>query len=122
MATSIIFAFLPYFADYISDSPLVDFVFLGLALLVGSFAFRQGFKRHKRLLPAVLFGSGLLTIVLAHVILAHAHAGESTGLVSVRSLFSLIGGVLLITAHWLNTRLAREACCDNLLCHHQQPE
>ncbi len=94
-------------------SPLVSLGFFGdelfhqlllvLIVPVSLIAFYLGFRTHRNRQMLVPGMAGLVIIILAAVL------EESTGALATALLTSL-GGVLLITGHWLNLRRRRQLC------------
>jgi hypothetical protein len=79
--------------------------FLGSAILLGGLAFTRGWRQHRRPWPALLFGAGLLVLLLVRPVVPEGSPVE-VGVV-------LLGAAALISAHRLNARLER---CRAPLC------
>lgn len=77
--------------------PLIHRVGLGLAVLIGAVALGQGALRHRRAVPLLLGGAGLLLMASA---LAVPH-GPAEALVTV------IGVSALAVGHWRNAQASR---------------
>ncbi len=78
-------------------------VLLGLIVPVSLAAFALGYRVHRNrqmLIPGL---AGLLVVILAAVF---EHDMTALG----TALLTSLGGVLLITGHWLNLRSRRQAC------------
>ena len=95
--TGVAFGLLPLIGLGFFRSLWFDIAFIGLAVLVGAFAVRQGLRKHGRLGPSALFLAGLLSIVLGHFVLGH----ESV----LGTILSVAGGLSLVTFHILNRRV-----------------
>ena len=72
----------------------------GLALLLGAVAFTLGWLRHRRMTPLLLAIPGLTALLLGVVSGLHDQRFIGSGP-------ALSGGVLMILAHWQNTRACR---------------
>ncbi len=77
----------------------------GLALLLALAAFTLGWRRHRRMAPALLAIPGLAALLLGVVSGLHDLRFVGSGL-------ALTGGVLMILAHWQNARACRHALVD----------
>jgi MerC mercury resistance protein len=81
------------------QSPFLEWVLLGLALLFGSWAAARGYGIHKQRVPIVIFGLGLLLLFGSHLVWPGHGTDNSKGF---SELFSVIGGVCLVGFHYLN--------------------
>lgn len=109
--------------------PMVDVGFFGTAILLGSWAARTGFKKHRSWGPTKVFVSGLFLVMFSHFVLGHKHAGETGNLHSllgfespawlapIATMMAVVGGLTLVTFHILNHRLANRATCGCAVCH-----
>lgn len=96
-----------------------DVAFLGVAVVVGSFAVRHGIRSHHSYGPAAIFALGLLMICLGHFVFRHSHeAGVREDGVShtLSTVFSVLGGLSLVGFHWLNLRLQKSGGCGCSSC------
>lgn len=82
-------------------NPILEGVFLGVAVLIGTFAVVHGVRRHGSYRPAVLFAIGLTAIVVAQLLHARYEMTLAHGLLSAT------GGVFLVLFHLMNQRMAR---------------
>lgn len=87
------------------DSPWVEAIFLGVAVSVGSFALYHGHKRHKSMVPALIFVTGLAMIALSHFAFGHGTAG---GVV-----MAVLGGAALVAFNIVNQRLGGHCGCED---------
>ena len=95
--TGVAFGLLPLIGLGFFRSVWTDAAFIGIAITVGFFAVRQGIRRHGRLTPAIVFVTGLLSIVLGHFVLGH----ESV----LGTVLSVGGGLALVSFHFMNRRM-----------------
>ena len=77
----------------------VERLFLLSAVVLGSIAFSGGWRRHRRLEPAMRFALGLIVLLAVRPQLAEGSAWEVASVVG--------GAAALISAHWRNDRLLR---------------
>ncbi len=86
-------------------STLTDAIFLVVTLSVASIAVITGYRRHGSLVPAGLFGSGVVSIFASHFVLNH----ESTDLATrvCTTTFAVLGGLCLVSFHLVNLKLQR---------------
>lgn len=89
-------SFLPLFGINIIENLYFEATMVGLAVLIGSYSFYHGYRRHHHsLLPFALFMAGIL-LLIARLFLVHLHT------------WILVPAVVLIVwAHFLNYRLCR---------------
>lgn len=71
-----------------------------LAVMLALLAFTLGWQRHRHITPALLAIPGLVALLLGVVSGLHDLRFVGSGL-------ALLGGVLMILAHWHNTRACR---------------
>jgi len=76
-------------------NPILEFLFIGSTVALGLWAVVRGYRLHHSWHPPVLFLCGIAMIFLAHK--------NEPGWV-----FSVLGGALLITFHWINQKLTRQ--------------
>jgi len=88
-------------------NPIVEVGFFGVAILVGAWALVHGIKRHHSRWPAVVFALGLASIVGSHIV-GHDHAGDSKG--PWGTVLAVLGGVLIVGFHVLNSKLQHHGC------------
>jgi len=81
--------------------PRLEQLFLWSAVLLGGLAFTRGWRHHRSVWPALLFGVGLLALLLVRPFVPEG-SGVEIGVV-------LLGAASLISAHWQNARLQRRA-------------
>lgn len=98
-------------------SPLVDGLFILIAISVGAIALWHGIRRHHSYLPALFYVGGIIAILIAHgrhLIegeFAHRHSGMDTVL-------SVAGGLCFVLFHVMNLRMQHIhergecACCQ----------
>lgn len=85
-------------------SELFHLLLLGLILPLSLIAFTLGYRRHRNSLMLVPGLTGLAVITAAALL-----EGGLLGPLAAALLTSL-GGLLLITGHWMNLRQRRQAC------------
>jgi hypothetical protein len=103
--------------------PLVDSLFVAIAVLVGAFALRHGIRCHRSYVPAAFFTIGLFAIAAAHLSgLGEVAGRHSHGL--QQTVLSVVGGGCLVLFHWLNLRLqkAKTCCGEGKICTHSDSE
>lgn len=86
-------------------SVTADIVFLTIAVLVGGFAVVMGYRRHRSLLPATIFATGLGLVVLSHFVLGHRHGDGHDHSHALTTVLAVVGGLTLVGFHFLNSRL-----------------
>ena len=82
------------------QSPILEWAFLGFALVFGFWAAARGYRRHKSLVPVLVFFVGFILLAGSHTVRA------STGFVE---LFSVIGGICLVSFHYINRLYMKSA-------------
>ncbi len=87
------------------DSPIVEVLFLGTAVIIGGYAMYHGHKRHKSMIPAAIFVGGLSCILLSHFAFDHGSAA-GVGM-------AVFGGAALIAFNLVNQRLGGHCGCDD---------
>ncbi len=90
-------------------------IFVGTAGILGIWAVRHGVKKHHSYIPSLFFVWGLVCIVISHFVFGHAHAkglSSATPAAIASTVFSVMGGLSLVTFHWLNQRFAHRCGCD----------
>jgi hypothetical protein len=102
-------------------STTTDIVFVLIAMSLGAFAVRNGYKHHRSWVPAIMFAAGLLMVFLSHFVLKHTHAPHSheehSSLGEIApDILAVGGGITLMSFHIVNARLQRRArrklsCC-----------
>jgi hypothetical protein len=88
-----------------------DIAFIGFALLVGVTAVIHGYRKHHSLLPSIIFCSALLSIAVAFFAFKDNSAGHT--------IFSVMGGLGLVTFHVLNLRFGHN-CAGGCTCAHEE--
>ena len=83
------------------DNPILEGLFLGVAVTVGLAASIHGLRRHHSFRPALLLLLGLALILIAHFALARGGHTVLSGIVSA------LGGLSLVIFHLFNQRLGR---------------
>ena len=123
LLTSVAFSLLSVTGLGWLGSPATDLVFGVIAITVGAFAIRNGYRHHKSYLPAILFGLGLFMVFLSHFVFGHSHGTEHSHVGHSHSNFEHIcssvlavcGGLTLVSFHLVNARLQKNAgkkrCC-----------
>ncbi len=102
------------------ESVWVDIFFVVLALSVGVFSVRHGYKHHASLLPPAIFFVGLTLVFVSHFIIGHDHHHhdhcECIHMEWV-DVMAILGGVLLACFHFVNAKLMKSAnqhvCCSS---------
>ena len=89
-------------------SPAAELSFLTVAVVVGIAAVWHGAKRHHSVVPALMFVAGLSFWLTSHFVFGHGTAGGTV--------FSVAGGLCLVSFHVLNQRLAHVCGCG---CKHE---
>jgi hypothetical protein len=84
-------------------SPVAEFSFLTVAVVVGVAAVWHGSKRHHSVIPALMFVTGLACWLTSHFAFGHGTIGGTV--------FSVAGGLCLVSFHVLNQRMAHVCGC-----------
>jgi hypothetical protein len=87
------------------NSPWVEMLFLGIAISIGSWALYHGHKRHKSMVPSIIFVSGLALIGASHFIFEHGSLGGTVT--------AVLGGFTLVAFNLVNQRLGGHCGCDD---------
>lgn len=87
------------------QSPILEWGFLGLALIFGSWAAYRGYAIHKSWTPVAIFFIGLLLLVGSHLFDPRGTSGLPSGFME---LFSVLGGICLISFHYINRRRIKD--------------
>jgi hypothetical protein len=91
-------------------NPWVEFSFLGVALVVGTWALIHGIKRHHSYIPASAFVLGICSILLSHFA-GHSHGpGHSESMTPLGTGLAVVGGLGIVAFHWLNFRFQHRGC------------
>lgn len=90
-------------------SPQADIAFLASALLIGSLAVWQGYRKHRSLLPMGLYVGGLMMVVVSHFVLGHDH-GPTPWFTTA---LAVMGGLMLMSFHFVNMRMQHRCA----VCH-----
>jgi hypothetical protein len=100
----VVLAGLPTLAHRISHDPLIHYAFLAITIPVGLLAFIPGFLLHRHKGPILGAAVGLLGLSLGafgHDALGHKASHAAT----------VLGGIILISAHLLNARWKGKCAC-----------
>jgi hypothetical protein len=92
-----------------------DVTFLGIAVLVATIAIVHGIRKHHSYKPALIFVTGMVSIVLGHFVFRHVHTGNpAMDLDRVLStIFSVLGGLCFVAFHVVNQRMQKSCGCDH---------
>lgn len=95
-------------------NPIIEFIILGLSLVIGLFTLRAGyFEHHGKLTPALLFVLGMSIVISGHF-LFHDHANvEEAGEHFDEYLFFIIapiGAMMIAYAHFINRKWTKTKC------------
>ena len=101
--------FLPVFGLEILQNKTFEYLMIGLAGLIGTYALYHGWKKHHhKILPLVIFLTGLLLLVLKEIF------------VSAELWLLIPAATFIISAHFLNFRYCRLANhCHASDCDHE---
>jgi hypothetical protein len=105
VTSSVWLAVLPSVGLGLLLDPRLERLFLWSAVALGAVAFSQGWMRHRRLVPVVLFAAALGVLLLWRPRLAEGSTGELLAVV--------LGAATLISAHWQNARWLRGRACEH---------
>ncbi len=101
---------------------IIDSAFVLVAIILGSFAVRNGYRHHRSKVPAILFIGGLCMAMYSHFILGHNHLDphehDAMELEEILStVLAVTGGVTLTAFHIMNAKLQKKAhklsCCKH---------
>lgn len=99
-------------------SPIVDGIFIVVAVSVGGIALWHGVKRHHSYIPATFYIAGLLCLMGAHG--EHLFTGETHGAhahTPLTTALSVLGGLCFVLFHVMNLRMQHKhergecSCC-----------
>lgn len=100
MVTPIFLLTLPLVGEYL-DSPIFHILIFLMVVPIGLYAFLQGYRHHQTKMVLILGIPGLLIVGLGAFLPASLVPGFS------REIITLIGSILLITAHSINRKACR---------------
>jgi hypothetical protein len=86
------------------QSPILEWGFLGMALVFGSWAAWRGYSIHKSPAPIFVFALGFILLAGSHIVEPRHPSGGSSGFAE---LFSVIGGICLVGFHYLNRQFIK---------------
>ncbi len=92
--------------------------FISVALIVGSWAIVHGIRKHHSYIPALIFVLGITCIAISHFVFPHSHDGKAPAdaMHGLSTLFSVLGGLCLVSFHVVNLRMQHGCKCG---CEHQ---
>jgi len=91
---------LPLFGVNIIHNVLFEWVMIGIAFAVGSYALFHGYSKHHRsLLPILLFTGGFILLVTKQFF------------PEIETVFLVPAVIMIISAHWLNYRFCQRLKC-----------
>jgi hypothetical protein len=101
-------------------TPMAEFGFISVAVVVGCWAIVHGIRKHHSLVPALIFVFGLACIAASHFALPHRHAesGPMSNAQIASTVFSVLGGLSLVSFHIVNLRLQKGCACGH--CEHKE--
>lgn len=109
MAIPALIIFAPVIGQYFKN-PFIHLSTMALVIPIGFYAFFSKLKVHRNKKPLYIGLTGMLLLVLGHSF--HALLENDLGeILEISS--SIVGGISLVWAHWLNIKLCR---CNT--CHH----
>jgi MerC mercury resistance protein len=85
-------------------SPVVDGIFLTVAIAVGGIALWHGVRRHHSYIPALFYVAGILAIMASHgshLLQGHFEHRHST----LDTILSVVGGICFVLFHVMNLRM-----------------
>ncbi len=106
--------------EFIAD-PIVEYIFIGASLVIGTFTFKHGFfNHHKKIYPFLLFLTGFIIILAGHYFFhnhSHEAMAENTHGLSDETLFLMIapvGAFIIAISHLINRKLSKvpKVCCE----------
>lgn len=92
-------------------SPTAEVAFIGTALVLGTWAVVHGLKKHHSYLPALIFITGLVSLVLSHFVFGHNHGGTEPQPLAA-TITSVLGGLCFVSFHIVNFRLQKKCGCQ----------
>jgi hypothetical protein len=87
------------------QSPILEWGFLGFALVFGLWAAVRGHSIHKSWIPVAVFFLGFILLAGSHIVEPRQPGVSSSG---ITELFSVLGGVSLIGFHFLNRKYMKK--------------
>ena len=102
LALPLIVAGLPFFAQFAEGHLHLQMLVIVLPLSVVALAL--GFRRHRSMRIVLTGAVGMLTLVIGATV-AHSHLG-----VTADRVFTIVGALVLATAHYFNSVRSRRAC------------
>lgn len=114
LLTGIAFGLLSFVGLGFIGSVAAEVGFISVAVIVGAWAIYHGIKKHHSWIPAGIFVLGLVCIGLSHFAFPHVHSGEVGANSSpFGTVFSVVGGLCLVSFHIVNLRMQRGCSCDS---------
>ena len=101
-------------SSYISsqiDSEAVHGFLLFFAIPLSIFALSRGYKNHKKLSVLTTGLFGLAVMILAYFF------GEAVSVKSAEQVFTVVGSLVVVYAHYMNYRTCNDLNCD---CHNSK--
>lgn len=101
--------------EFIAD-PVIEFIILGLSLVIGLFTLRAGyFEHHKKLTPVLLFILGITIVITGHFLFHdhdHSDIEEASEHFDEYLFFIIapIGAMIIAYAHYLNRKWTKTKC------------
>lgn len=92
-------------------SPITEAAFFIVAVVVGVAALVHGRRKHHSVLPALIFVSGMASLLISHFVFGHGHEGghSSPG----GTFFAVLGGASLVIFHVVNRTLQHRCGCSH---------
>ncbi len=91
-------------ASAVLENPRIELPLVGVSIVIAAITLVSGYRQHRSITPALVGIVAILLLVLAKTL--HIEMFEAIG--------SVIGGLALASAHWLNLRAGKKCA---LGCH-----
>jgi hypothetical protein len=94
-------------------SPTAELGFFAVTVTIGVVALVHGHRKHHSIVPALVFVTGLASLLSGHFFFGHDHDHAPQPFPTA---FNVVGGLCLVAFHVLNQRLQHRCSCDH--CRH----
>lgn len=101
--------FLTFYGFQFIANPVIEYLFIGSSILIGTFTFRHGYiNHHRKIFPFSLFFSGLLIVIFGHFLFdSHSETEIQHNNNTIFFMIAPIGAFFIALGHYLNRKLSK---------------